>query len=40
MADNRFSFLVNYLLFKQINDSLIPDLKKLQTVDVDQVEFN
>ncbi len=40
MVDEKFSFLLNYLLFKLLKKSFYPELKSMETVDTNQVEFS
>ncbi len=40
MADEKFSFLLNYLLFKLLKKSFYPEIKNMETVDTNQVEFS
>jgi hypothetical protein len=40
MTDNRFPFLVNYFLFQQLKKLFWPEVRKLDSVDINQIEFN
>lgn len=40
MVDERFSFLLNYLLFIQLEKSFLPEARNLESIDFEKVEFN
>jgi hypothetical protein len=40
MIDNRFPFLVNYFLFQQLKKLFWPEVRKLNSVEMSQIEFN
>ncbi len=40
MIDNRFPFLVNYFLFQQLKKLIWPEVRKLDSVEMSQLEFN
>lgn len=40
MIDHRFPFLVNYFLFQQLKKLFWPEVRKLESVEMNQVEFN
>ena len=40
MIDNRFPFLVNYFLFQQLKKLMWPEVRKLDSVEMSQLEFN
>jgi hypothetical protein len=40
MTDTRFPFLVNYFLFQQLKKLFWPEVRKLDSVDMSQIEFN